>query len=254
MAGDVRRGQRLLLRPRKLQPPPAARRSHPAGDQARRRDRLGVHVPLRRRRPAVDQRAVAGHGAPAAREGLLALQRSGLPVHRPAALGIFKTPPPQGVRVDAANGAALYAQYSFAPSDRILNGFIQSLVGLYDYTSITKDPLGLVLFQAGDAEARIAGPPLRHRGMELYDQFGESDLNYHELLTEFLQHLCERTQQGAAARAAGAVTADGIYCTTAQHFTADLRPRRCCRCCPRPCRRPPAPGSRSRCRRSRTSS
>ena len=30
----------------------------------------------------------------------------------------------------------------------------------------------------------------------LYDQFGESDLNYHELLTEFLQHLCERTRKG----------------------------------------------------------
>jgi hypothetical protein len=30
----------------------------------------------------------------------------------------------------------------------------------------------------------------------LYDQFGESNLNYHELLTEFLQHLCERTRKG----------------------------------------------------------
>ena len=34
----------------------------------------------------------------------------------------------------------------------------------------------------------------------LYDQFGESDLNYHELLTEFLQHLCERTRKGAPTR------------------------------------------------------
>ena len=30
----------------------------------------------------------------------------------------------------------------------------------------------------------------------MYDQYGESDLNYHELLTEFLQHLCERTRKG----------------------------------------------------------
>ena len=30
----------------------------------------------------------------------------------------------------------------------------------------------------------------------MYDQFGESDLSYHELLTEFLQHLCERTRKG----------------------------------------------------------
>jgi hypothetical protein len=30
----------------------------------------------------------------------------------------------------------------------------------------------------------------------MYDQFSESNLNYHELLTEFLQHLCERTRKG----------------------------------------------------------
>ena len=30
----------------------------------------------------------------------------------------------------------------------------------------------------------------------MYDQYGESNLNYHELLTEFLQHLCERTRKG----------------------------------------------------------
>ena len=39
---------------------------------------------------------------------------------------------------------------------RILNGFIQSLVGLYDYTMLTHDPLGQKLFEAGDAEARAA--------------------------------------------------------------------------------------------------
>jgi hypothetical protein len=30
----------------------------------------------------------------------------------------------------------------------------------------------------------------------LYDQYGESTLSYHELLTEFLQHLCQRTRNG----------------------------------------------------------
>jgi hypothetical protein len=111
------------------------------------------------------------------------------------ALGIFQTAPPQGVRVKTAAGA-MYAEYTYAPSDRILNGFIQSLVGLYDYTSITKDPLGLALFEAGDAEARAIVPQYDTGGWSLYDQFGESDLNYHELLTEFLQHLCERTGKG----------------------------------------------------------
>ncbi len=138
------------------------------------------------------------------------------------ALGIFRTPPPQGVRVDAAAGAALYAQYSFAPSDRILNGFIQSLVGLYDYTSLTKDPVGEALFEAGDAEARTLVPRYDTGAWSLYDQFGESNLNYHELLTEFLQHLCERTSKGLPLGPPTPLTADGIYCTTAQRFTADL--------------------------------
>jgi hypothetical protein len=177
------------------------------------------------------------------------------------ALGIFQTPPPAGVQVKTPAGA-LYAEYTYAPNDRILNGFIQALVGLYEYTSITKDPLGLRLFETGDAEARAEVPHYDTGAWSMYDQFGESDLNYHELLTEFLQHLCERTRKGppfsstpappsptptpapgstgatgatgtggasaavtAAARAsvAGPIAGDAIYCTTAQRFTADLR-------------------------------
>ncbi len=206
------------------------------------------------------------------------------------ALPIFEKGPPEGVRVKTAAGAE-YAEYTYAPSDRILNGFIQSLVGLYDYTSITKDPLGLQLFEAGDAEARAETPHYDTGAWSMYDQLGESDLNYHELLSEFLQHLCERTGKGlpavsapsptptstttaptpapapaspprstgsgtsetggtgaalaslpatahaarATAHAARAIAAtattttpptpipgDAIYCTTAQHFTADL--------------------------------
>ena len=138
------------------------------------------------------------------------------------ALGIFETAPPQGVRVQTAAGA-MYAEYTYAPSDRILNGFIQALVGLHDYTSITKDPLGLSLFEAGDAEARAIVPLYNTGAWSMYDQFGESDLNYHELLAEFLQHLCERTSKGEPLGTASAqIPGDQIYCTTAQSFTADL--------------------------------
>jgi len=111
------------------------------------------------------------------------------------ALGIFQTAPATGVRVKTVAGAE-YAEYTYAPSDRILNGFIQADVGLYDYTSITHDPLGLRLFEAGDAEARTEVPHYDTGAWSMYDQYGESDLNYHELLTEFLQHLCERTRKG----------------------------------------------------------
>jgi D-glucuronyl C5-epimerase C-terminus len=111
------------------------------------------------------------------------------------ALGIFKTAPPSGVRVASSQGAH-YLEYTYAPTDRILNGEIQALVGLYDYTSITKDPVGLALFEAGDAEARVRTSLYDTGAWSMYDQHGESDLNYHELLTEFLAHLCERTHKG----------------------------------------------------------
>jgi D-glucuronyl C5-epimerase C-terminus len=172
------------------------------------------------------------------------------------ALGIFQTAPPQGVRTFTKAGAN-YAEYTYAPSDRILNGFIQAVVGLYDYTQITKDPLGEKLFEAGDAEARAETPHYDTGYWSMYDQYGESDLNYHELLTEFLQHLCERTRKGppiptattpppttttttpvtttttsstggasasahAAATTSAQIPGDQIYCTVAQHFKADL--------------------------------
>ena len=56
------------------------------------------------------------------------------------ALGIFKTA--AAGRACACKTAAGrdYAEYTYAPSDRILNGFIQAAVGLYDYTSITTRP------------------------------------------------------------------------------------------------------------------
>jgi hypothetical protein len=117
------------------------------------------------------------------------------------ALGIFQTAPSTGVHVKTTAGAE-YAEYTYAPSDRILNGFIQADVGLYDYTSITHDPLGLRLFEEGDAEARAEVPHYDTGAWSLYDQYGESNLNYHELLTEFLQHLCERTRKGPPTSAA----------------------------------------------------
>ena len=39
-----------------------------------------------------------------------------------------------------------------------------------------------------------------------YDQFTESTLSYHELLTEFLVHLCERTEAGPPLSAHAAQT------------------------------------------------
>ncbi len=80
------------------------------------------------------------------------------------ALGIFQTRPPAGVQVRTPAGA-LYAEYTYAPADKILNGFIQALVGLYDYTSITKDPLGAGAVRSRRRGGACRGAPLRHRGV-----------------------------------------------------------------------------------------
>jgi D-glucuronyl C5-epimerase C-terminus len=137
------------------------------------------------------------------------------------ALGIFEQSPPTGVRVATPAGAH-YLEYTYAPSERILNGFIQSLVGLYEYTKLTKDPLGQQLFEAGDAEARAEVPHYNTGAWSMYDQHSESDLNYHELLAEFLEHLCEKTSKGEPLTpTTGQVPGDQIYCTTAKEFRED---------------------------------
>ncbi len=197
VAGDLRQGQRLLpLRPRKRQPAPAPRRSHPAREQTRRRHRLGVPVPVRRRHslrgPAASRRArrfrsSRGRGR-ASRNRPTSPPRS-----RPWASSRRRRRRACGC---AAPPARCTPSTPTLRATSILNGFIQALVGLYDYTSITKDLLGLQLFEAGDAQARAEVPHYDTGAWSLYDQYGESSLNYHELLTEFLQHLCERTRRG----------------------------------------------------------
>ena len=133
---------------------------------------------------------------------LQALSRAWLRFKEPAdlkaaeqALGIFRKAAPEGVRV-ARPGGAWYAEYTFAPQDRILNGFIQAVIGLYDFASYTKSTPGQSLFEAGDDVARVEVPHFNTGSWSMYDQHTESDLNYHDLLTEFLQNLCRLTNQG----------------------------------------------------------
>lgn len=197
-----------------------------------------------------------------------AYSRAASRLHEPAfqktaeeALGIFQTPPPTGVRVARkVNGrpAAEYMEYSFAPTDRILNGYIQSLNGLYDFTKLTGSQTGLRLFEEGDTEARTQVPKYNTGAWSMYDEYTESDLGYHELLAEFLSDLCGRTREGeplpaattapatttqagaGSGQASGGTTSGGagstavaaavttqipgdeIYCTTAEEFTADV--------------------------------
>ncbi|MEO8689515.1 MAG: D-glucuronyl C5-epimerase family protein [Solirubrobacteraceae bacterium] len=119
------------------------------------------------------------------------------------ALGIFATPPPAGVRVATADGAH-YALYSFDPGLRVINGFIQALVGLYDLGKIGDDERARMLYADGEREARLELPTFDTGAWSLYSRGSvehESDLSYHQLLRAFLRSMCTRTE-------------DPVYCDT----------------------------------------
>ena len=147
--------------------------------------------------------------------GIEALTRAYLASHDPAylqlahqALALFTAPPPLGVRVATPLGAR-YVQYTFTPGTSIINAFLQSLIGLYDFAQVSHDPLAEQLFAAGNAEAEAEVPQFDTGAWSFYQPGVEDPLSYHELVTGFLQQLCQRTQAP-------------VYCTTAQHFTAYL--------------------------------
>lgn len=126
-------------------------------------------------------------------------------------LAVFRQRTPSGVRVPAGAGDH-YAQYSFAPGLRILNGFVQSLVGLYDFYEITGDPEAQRLFAAGEARALQEVPTYDTGAWSLYDRgtsSKESNLNYHRVLIDFLASLCARTDQP-------------VFCDTLDNFRAYL--------------------------------
>jgi D-glucuronyl C5-epimerase C-terminus len=126
-------------------------------------------------------------------------------------LTLFEQKPPTGVRVETADGVH-YAQYSFWPSLRIINGFVQSLVGLYDVAQITGDPRAAQLFADGDATARKEVPTFDTGAWSYYSRGAitrESDLHYHTLLRDFLTNLCDRTDVPQ-------------YCDAELHFTTYL--------------------------------
>jgi len=130
------------------------------------------------------------------------------------ALPLFTAGPPAGVRVRTRRGAR-YVQYSFTPQTDIINAFLQSLIGLYDFAQASGSRQAQRLFAAGDAQARAELPSFDTGTWSLYQlrPREEDSLDYHKLVTGFLDELCSRTH----AR---------VYCTTADHFHAYLKTRR----------------------------
>lgn len=110
-----------------------------------------------------------------------------------SALGAFEKRAPTGVRV-SSRGGSHYLIYSFDRRLRVLNAFLQAVSGLFDYSLITGDERGLRLFERGDRAARRELKRYDTGAWSLYSMGGrESTLSYHELVTEFLGNLCERT-------------------------------------------------------------
>lgn len=142
-----------------------------------------------------------------------------------AGLGIFRAAPPAGVRVATPAGSH-YLIYSFAPRLRVLNGFVQSLIGLRDFGALANDTEGRELFASGEAQLRAEVPSYDTGAWSKYSQARESDLGYHRLLRDFLRNLCGRLQDDAAraARATppAAATDPALYCDTAARFTGYL--------------------------------
>jgi hypothetical protein len=124
-----------------------------------------------------------------------------------SALGAFEAKPPLGVSTASVSGRGRhYLIYSFSSGLRVLNGFLQSLVGLYDFAHATGDARAQRLFAAGDRAARREIPRYDTGAWSLYSLGGaESDLGYHRLVRDFLQSLCDRTKAAA-------------YCAPARRF------------------------------------
>lgn len=124
------------------------------------------------------------------------------------AMPIFSQAPPVGVNVPTPLGAR-FLQYTFAPRVSIINAFLQTLIGLYDYGQVSGNTIAQGLFAAGNAEAEAEVPGFDTGAWSLYQPGVEDTLDYHALVTGFLSELCDRT--GAT-----------VYCTTAHHFTSYL--------------------------------
>lgn len=111
------------------------------------------------------------------------------------ALGAFTARPPRGVRTRGPRGGIHYLQYSFAPRLYIFNAFLQSLIGLYDFSNLADDARSRRLYDAAVEEGRAEVPLSDVGDWSRYSYAGaESNRDYHELLREFLASLCTRRQ------------------------------------------------------------
>ena len=107
------------------------------------------------------------------------------------ALGAFATPPPLGV-----DGGDHFLMYSFAPGLRIFNGELQAVSGIGELAALWPDRRAARLFQRAERGARAMVEAADTGAWSLYSFAGrEASLGYHQLIEEFLDDMCERTDR-----------------------------------------------------------
>lgn len=120
--------------------------------------------------------------------------------------GAFETPPPTGVATSGPFGGTHYLQYSFARRLFVTNAFVQALIGLHDYATITGETVARRLYDLAEPELRKEVPASDTGDWSRYSYRGrESTAAYHELLRELLDSLCDRVRTP-------------VYCVTASNF------------------------------------
>lgn len=124
------------------------------------------------------------------------------------ALAILQQAPPEGVAVQASHGTR-FLLYSYNPNELVINGFLQTLIGLWDYWHASGDTTARALFKAASPEAQYELPSYDTGAWSLYEPGQEDTLSYHQVVTGFLQQLCDRT-------------GNATFCTEASRFNSYL--------------------------------
>lgn len=110
-----------------------------------------------------------------------------------AMLGAFSRWPGNGVRVNSSGGRH-YLLYSFDPGLRVLNGHLQAIIGLHDHWQASGSTRARDLYKAG---SRSAQRELHRYDLGNWSRYaqggGRASREYHQLVTLFLQRLCQRT-------------------------------------------------------------
>ncbi len=122
---------------------------------------------------------------------------------------VLEQPPPEGVAVPASEGTR-FLLYSFSPNELVINGFLQTLIGLWDYWHASGDTTARALFKAASPEAQYELPSYDTGAWSLYEPGQEDTLSYHQLVTGFLRQLCDRT-------------GNATYCGEASRFNSYLK-------------------------------